>query len=201
MELKLREDMIGGLDVIVQNMARSQGLTGPHGGPLTLRDVCNHVVSMSPEQHQLTQQRNLQQSAEQRLGQMQQQQEQQQQVLNQILYQQKYTYTRSQVDQFAETHPRFDELGDLIKSELDLGFPLEVAYRRADMLRPTHAAQTRTQSAQTRKTSISGAPDGTGRNSGNTRPSDGQRRTNGEAKHPTRREALERAMRRASNGV
>ena len=202
MELKLREDLVGGLDVIVQNCARSQGLTGPHGGPLTLRDVCEHVVSMTPEQHQMTQQRNLQQSSEQRLGQVQQQVEQQSQVLNQILYQQKYTYTRSQVDQFAESHPRFDELADLVKSELDLGFSLEQAYLRADRLRPsdTQAAQTRTQSAQTRKTSISGAPDG-GRNPANTRPSDGQRRGNGEAKHPTRREALERAMRRAANGV
>ena len=203
MELKLREDLVGGLDVIVQNVARSQGLTGPHGGPLTLHDVAYHIATMSPEQHQLTQQRNLQQSSEQRLGQVQQQVEQQNQVLNQILYQQKYTYTRSQVDQFAETHPRFDELSDLVKSELDLGFSLEQAYDRADRLRPsdgTHAAQTRTQSAQTRKTSISGAPDGSGR-TGNTRPSDGQRRTNGEAKHPTRREALERAIRRAGNGV
>jgi hypothetical protein len=204
MELKLREDLVGGLDVIVQNVARSQGLTGPHGGPLTIQDVAQHIATMSPEQRQLTQQRNLQQSSEQRLGQVQQQVEQQNQVLNQILYQQKYTYTRSQVDQFAESHPRFDELGDLIKSELDLGFSLEQAYRRADRLRPsdaTHAAQTRTQSAQTRKTSISGAPDGSGR-TGNTRPSDGQRRSaNGEAKHPTRREALERAIRRAGNGV
>ena len=203
MELKLREDLVGGLDVIVQNVARSQGLTGPHGGPLTIQDVAHHIATMSPEQRQLTQQRNLQQSSEQRLGQVQQQVEQQNQVLNQILYQQKYTYTRSQVDQFAESHPRFDELGDLIKSELDLGFSLEQAYTRADRLRPsgTQAAQTRTQSAQTRKTSISGAPDG-GRNSGNTRPSDGQRRSaNGEAKHPTRREALERAIRRAGNGV
>ena len=204
MELKIREDLIGGLDVVVQNAARNQGLTGPHGGLLTLRDVANHIVNMTPEQHQLTQQRNLQSSSEQRLGQVQQQVEQQSQVLNQILYQQKYTYTRAQVDQFAETHPRFDELGDLIKSELDLGFSLEQAYTRADRLRPsdgTHAAQTRTQSAQTRKTSISGAPDGQGRNSGHTRPSDGQRRTNGEAKHPTRRESLERAFRRAGNGV
>jgi hypothetical protein len=202
MELKLRQDLIGGLDVIVQNVARSQGLTGSHGGPLTIQDVAHHIATMSPEQHQLTQQRNLQQSAEHRLGQMQQRVEQQEQALNQILYQQKYTYTRSQVDQFAETHPRFDELGDLIKSELDLGFTLEQAYIRADRLRPsdTHAAQTRTQSAQTRKTSISGAPDGTGR-TGNTRPSDGRRGANGEAKHPTRREALERAIRRAGNGV
>ena len=204
MELKIREDLVGGLDVVVQNAARNQGLTGPHGGLLTLRDVANHVVNMTPEQHQMTQQRNFQQSSEQRLGQVQQQVEQQNQVLNQILYQQKYTYTRAQVDQFAETHSRFDELGDLVKSELDLGFSLEQAYARADRLRPsdgTHAAQTRTQSAQTRKTSISGAPDGTGRNSGNTRPSDGQRRTNGEAKHPSRREALAKAYRRAVNGV
>ena len=137
MELKLREDLVGGLDVIVQNVARSQGLTGPHGGPLTIQDVAQHIATMSPEQRQLTQQRNLQQSSEQRLGQVQQQVEQQNQVLNQILYQQKYTYTRSQVDQFAESHPRFDELGDLIKSELDLGFSLEQAYRRADRLRPS----------------------------------------------------------------
>ena len=201
MEMKLRQDLIGGLDVIVQNVARSQGLTGRNGGPLTIQDVAQHIATMSPEQHMLTQQRNIQQSAEQRLGQMQQEVQQQQQVLNQILYQQKFTYTRAQVDQFAQAHPRFDELADLIKSELDLGFSLEQAYLRADRLRPgTQAAQTRTQSAQTRKTSISGAPDGSGK-SGNTRPSDGQRRTNGEAKHPSRREALAKAFRRAANGV
>jgi hypothetical protein len=201
MEMKLRQDLIGGLDVIIQNVARSQGLTGRSGGPLTIQDVAHHVVTMTPEQHQLTQQRNIQQSAEQRLGQMQHEVQQQQQVLNQILYQQKFSYTRAQVDQFAGSHPRFDELADLIKSELDLGFSLEQAYLRADRLRPnTQAAQTRAQSAQTRKTSISGAPDGTGK-SGNTRPSDGRRGMNGEAKHPSRREALQKAMRRAANGV
>lgn len=198
MEMKLRQDMVGALDVIVQNVSRSQGLVGPHGGPLTFTDVCNYVLSMTPEQHQMTQQRNIQTAAEQQLGQMRQQMAIQEQALNQILYQQKFTYTRQQVDQFADTHPRFDELADLIKGELDLGFSLEVAYARADRLRPSHAAQTRTQSAQTRKTSISGAPDG---KAGNTRPSDGQRRVNGEAKHPTRREALARAFRRAGNGV
>ena len=202
MEMKLRQDLIGGLDVIVQNVARSQGLTGRNGGPLTIQDVAHHIATMSPEQHMLTQQRNIQQSAEQRLGQMQQQVAQQEQALNQILYQQKFTYTRAQVDQFASAHPRFDELADLIKSELDLGFSLEQAYLRADRLRPhTQAAQTRTQSAQTRKTSISGAPDGGGKNSTNTRSSDGRRGMNGEAKHPSRREALAKAFRRAANGV
>ena len=198
MEMKLRQDLIGGLDVIVQNVARAQGLTNANGGPLTFRDVAAHVATMSPEQHQLTQQRNYQTAAEQQLGQMRQQMAMQEQRLNQILYQQKFTYTRSQVDQFADAHPRFDELADLIKQELDLGFSLEVAYARADRLRPsTHAVQTRTQSAQTRKTSISGAPDG----SGNTRPSDGQRKANGEAKHPSRREALQKAFRRVGSGV
>jgi hypothetical protein len=202
MEMKLRQDLIGGLDVIVQNVARSQGLTGRNGGPLTIQDVAHHIATMSPEQHMLTQQRNIQQSSEQRLGQMHQEVEQQKQVLNQILYQQKFTYTRAQVDQFASAHPRFDELADLIKSELDLGFSLEQAYLRADRLRPhTQAAQTRTQSAQTRKTSISGAPDGGGKNSTNTRSSDGRRGMNGEAKHPSRREALAKAFRRAANGV
>jgi hypothetical protein len=36
MEMKLRQDMIGGLDVIVQNR-RATKAEGPHGGPLTLR--------------------------------------------------------------------------------------------------------------------------------------------------------------------
>ena len=86
---------------------------------------------MTPEQHQLTAQRNQQTSADQRIGQLHQTVEQQSQILNQMLYQQNFAGTRAQVDQFAETHPRFDELADLIKSELDLGFPLEVAYQRA----------------------------------------------------------------------
>jgi hypothetical protein len=199
MEQKLRSDLVGGLDVIVQNLRLNDPNTGR---PITLHDVAHHIVNMTPEQHQLTAQRNQQTSSDQRIGQLHQQVEQQNQILSQLLYQQKFAGTRAQVDQFAEAHPRFDELADLIKSELDLGFPLEVAYQRADRLRPNpQAAQTRTQSAQTRKTSISGAPDGNGSSSVTPRPSDGQRRTNGEAKHPTRREAIAKAMRRVGNGV
>jgi hypothetical protein len=118
-----------------------------------------------------------------------------------MVYQQRFAGTRAEVDKFAEQHPRFDELADQIRLELDLGFPLEQAYARADKLRPSsapQAAQTRTTPAQTRKTSISGAPDGNG--VANTRPSAGQRR-NGEAKHPTIQQALERAARRVGNGV
>ena len=159
---------------------------------------------MTPEQHQMTQQRNLQQSSEQRLGQVQQQVEQQSQVLNQILYQQKYTYTRSQVDQFAESHPRFDELADLVKSELDLGFSLEQAYLRADRLRPSDAhtrlrpAHNRLRPEKRRSAALQTAPEELPVTHVPQTDSVG---ANGEAKHPTRREALERAMRRASNGV
>jgi hypothetical protein len=203
MEQKLRQDLVGGLDTIIQNVARNQGIKGPHGGPLTIQDVAAHIVNMTPEQHQLAQQRNQQSSAEMQIGQLHQRLEKQDQLLNKMVYQQRFAGTRAEVDAFAEQHPRFDELADLIKSELDLGFPLEQAYIRADRLRPssTQAAQTRTTPAQTRKTSISGAPDGgNGRSPANTRPSAGQRR-NGEAKHPTRQEALAKAFRRVGNGV
>jgi hypothetical protein len=103
-------------------------------------------------------------------------------------HQQQFTYTRSHVDQFADKHPRFDELGDLIETELKLGFNLETAYRRAELLRPTtHAAQTRPTSAQTRTPdkSISGSPD--------VSPSNGASR---DRKPVGRREAIQNAIRR-----
>jgi hypothetical protein len=201
-EQKIRQDWVGGIDIVVQNVARANGWKRPDGGPITVADFAHHVLSMTPEQHQMSRQQNSQTSAEMRIGQLHQQVEEQNQILRQMVYQQKFAGTRAEVDKFAEQHPRFDELADQIKLELDLGFPLEQAYARADKLRPSsapQAAQTRTQSAQTRKTSISGAPDG-GDRPANTRPSAGQRR-NGEAKHPTRQEALAKAFRRVGNGV
>jgi hypothetical protein len=104
-----------------------------------------------------------------------------------------FHYTRAQVDQFADRHPRFDELGDLIENELKFGFDLEAAYRRAELLRPaTQAAQTRTQSAQTRiDRSISGAPD--------AGPSNGtSRRTE---KPVGRREAIQNAIKRVNGSL
>jgi hypothetical protein len=49
---------------------------------------------------------------------------------------QKFKATRERVNAFADAHPRFDELGDLIEAELRLGFDLKTAYRRAELLRP-----------------------------------------------------------------
>jgi hypothetical protein len=109
---------------------------------------------------------------------------------------QQFTATRSAVDQFAASHPQFDELGDLIHQELKLGFDLETAYRRAQLLRPgTHAAQTRTQPAQTRPIdrSISGAPD--------VAPSNGASSRRPKEASRTARDAVSNAMRRVNGGI
>jgi hypothetical protein len=100
------------------------------------------------------------------------------------------------VDQFANSHPRFDELGDLIELVLKGGYDLQTAYRRAELLRPTtHAAQTRTPSAQTRSLpdkSIYGAPDTSSLNGAQRRP-----------REPSRspREAVENAVRRLNGSL
>ena len=62
-------------------------------------DIAHHVVTMTPEQHQLTVQRNQQTSAEiQRIGQLHQQVEQLSQGMEQLLYQQRYAGTAAQVE-------------------------------------------------------------------------------------------------------
>jgi hypothetical protein len=112
------------------------------------------------------QQGNAQTAASQQIGSLYQEIVGLKGMLYQMHNQQQFGYSRAAVDQFAESHPRFDELSDLIEQEILLSggrFDLEIAYRRAELLRPApHAAQTRTPSAQTRTTdrSISGAPAG-----------------------------------------
>ena len=192
MEQKLRADPIAGLDQIVNNL----GLKTPDGQRIGLRDIAYHVLSQSPEQLRQLQMGNQQQAASHQIGALHQEIAGLKNTLQQMHNQQQFTYTRSAVDQFADTHPRFDEIGDLIQKELELGFDLETAYRRAELLRPaTHAAQTRTASAQTRPTdrSIYGAPDVTGSNPA-SRP-----RSNG--KVPDRRTSIENAFKRAGGGL
>jgi hypothetical protein len=161
MEQKLRSDLLGGLDLIVHNM----GLTDPQTGRrLDLRDVAYTVLSSTPEQLQQMKQGNQQTAASQQIGALYQEINGLKGHLQQLHNERQFAYSRSQIDAFADDgkHPRFDELGDLIKAEIDLGFDLESAYRRAELLRPaSHAAQTRNPSAQTRTTtdrSIYGAP-------------------------------------------
>ena len=188
MEQKLRSDVIGGLDVIVNNL----NLRTPDGQKLTFRDIAYHVLSQSPEQLKQVQQGNAQQAASHQIGALHQELSGLKQTLQQMHTQQQFVQTRSAVDQFADAHPRFDELGDLIEQELQFGFDLTTAYQRAERLRPsTQAAQTRDPTAQTRSNkSISGAPD--------TGPSDGQRRG---GKPIGRRDAIQDAIRRVNGGV
>jgi hypothetical protein len=163
-EQKLRQDVVGGLDVIVNNL----GLKTPDGQPIGLRDIAYHVLSQTPEQLRQIQQGNTQTAAGQQIGALYQKIDTLENAMRQMHTAQQFTYTRSQVDQFADSHPRFDELGATIHAELQAGYDLESAYRRAELLQPaTHAPQTRTPAAQTRAPadrSISGSPSVSGSN-------------------------------------
>lgn len=190
MEQKLRADPIAGLDLIVNNL----NLRTSDGRKLDLRDVAYHVLSQSPDQLRMTQQQNQVGAANHQIGQLHQTVETLAQTVQQMQYAQQFGQTRSAVDQFADQHPRFDELGDLIEQELRYGFSLEQAYQRAELLRPsTRAAQTRDNpSAQTRNDdrSISGAPGGSSNDS-----------RVGSGKKVGRREAIQRAIQRVNGSV
>ena len=190
MENKLRQDVVGGLDLIVANL----NLRTPDGRKLGLRDVAYHILNQSPEQHKLTQNQNSQAAHQTQIGQLHQMVSHLAHGMQRMQNERQFVHARSAVDQFADAHPRFDELGDLIQHELQLGFDLNTAYRRAELLRPgspTRAAQTRTPSAQTRSDkSISGAPES---------PSNGTERRRD--KQIGRREAISNAIRRVNGGV
>ena len=98
------------------------------------------------------QQGNQQQAASQQIGALHQEITGLKQSLQQLHTEHQLGHVRSEIDQFAVEHPRFDELGEVIKKELELGFDLATAYQRAELLHPaTQAAQTRTTPAQTRE--------------------------------------------------
>ena len=192
MEDKLRSDPIAGLDVIVNNLGIQDPQTGQRLG---LRDIAYHVLSQSPEQLRQIQMGNQQQAAGHQIGALHQEIQGLKQTLQQMHNAQQFTQTRSAVDQFADSRPRFDELGELIKAEIDLGFDIDTAYRRACLLRPAaHAEQIRTTPAQTRPPdrSIHGSPSVTASDAA-------FRRT----KEPSRsvREAVENAAKRMNGHI
>jgi hypothetical protein len=199
MEHKLRNDVIGGLDVIVSNL----NLQTPDGRKITLPDIAYHILNQTPEQHKLVQSQNTQMAQSHQLAQANQRISGLENAIQQMHHAAVFNQTRGAVDQFAVTHPRTDELASLIEQEVKLGFDLETAYRRAELLSPathaaqtrtdgTHAAQTRTHTAQTRTSdrSISGAPGGP--LNGSTRRSD---------KPVGRREAIANAIKRANGSL
>lgn len=189
-EQKLRADPIAGLDNIVNNL----GLVDPQTGqPITLRDVAYYILNQSPDQHKLLAAQQTQTAQSHQMGQLYQaviglaQNQQRAHLAEQ------YRGIMGGIDRYAETHPRVDELADLITAEVRQGYDLDTAYRRADLLRPPRAAQTRNPSAQTRQPtdkSIYGAPSASSANGGAHRRSD---------KPVGRRDAIQRAI-NASNG-
>lgn len=192
MEQKLRQDVVGGLDIIVSNL----NLRTEDGKRVTLQDVAWHILNQSPEQSKLVQTQNATHAQAQQIGQLHQMINTLAQGVGQLHYERKFTHTRSALDQYANKHPRFDELGDLIENEIKLGFDLDTAYRRAELLRPaTRAAQTRTStpSAQTRTPdrSIHGGPDAGPSNGTSRRPD----------KPVGRREAIANAMKRVNGSL
>jgi len=174
MEDKLRANPLAGLDTIVNNL----NLRTQDGYKLNLRDIAWHIVNQSPDQHQMLQQQNMQQALQLQLQQTQARQRALEQQHAQMLYAQRFHATRSGVDRFAETHPRIDELAGIIQQEINAGWNLEQAYRRAELLRPAghasaQAVQNRATAPQTRTQdrSISGAPGGASALNGHTRRS------------------------------
>jgi len=171
-EQKLRTNVVAGLDNIVNNLDLKDPQTGQRIG---LRDIAYHVLSQSPEALQQVQMGNQQTAASHQIGALYQEVTGLKQALYQMHTQQRFAYTRSAVDQFAEQHPRIDEkdFGEVVKREIELGFPLDVAYQRAERLLPaTHAEQIRTTPAQTRPPdrSIHGSPDVAPSNGASRRP-------------------------------
>jgi Tfp pilus assembly protein PilO len=172
-EHKLRGDLLGGLDVIVDNL----NLHAQDGRKITFRDVCWHVVNQTPEQINLMRANNAQIAQAHQLARQQQEIQALRAEQQRAQYVQHFNMTRSQVDQYAASHPRMDELANLIKQEIDFGFDLDTAYKRAERLSPvSQAAQTRgngtTQAAQTRRPdrSIHGSPDVAPSNGASRRP-------------------------------
>ena len=193
MEKKLRSDPFGGFDVITHNL----NLRSPDGQKLTFRDLAWAYLNQTPEQHKLTQNENAQTAQSHQIGQLHQVVNTLAQGIQEMQYERKFTHTRSAVDRYADTHPRFDELGDLIEQELKLGFDVDTAYRRANLLRPATAAQTRAPTtAQTRTAepdrSIHGAPASSSSN--------GAQRRNGKPP-PGRREAIANAIKRVNGSL
>lgn len=56
------------------------------------------------------------------------------------IQEQRVAQVQANVDAFAASHPRFDELADAIAGELKHGYDLEAAYKRAELLNPAPAA-------------------------------------------------------------
>lgn len=158
-------------------IARNMGLSPQQVGKMLMGEEPGQADPRDAEINQLRQQV---QQLSQGYGQV-----------TQTIQEQRQQAVLSQVEQFAQAHPRFDELADEIANMLSTNYAkdLQDAYEKADRLNPAPAPVVQeeppAQPAQTRPArSVTGAPT-SGSNPVNRKPSN------------SRKEALEQAMRRA----
>ena len=147
----LRRDPIGGLDTICRNLGSS------------LREVAEKVLGQTPDEHRA--------QSDQTINGLRGEINQLKNALGQVtgsVKQQMQTQAMNEINAFAETHPRFDELSETIAAEIDAGHSLKEAYRRAELLNPAPVApvQTRSETIQPKaevqtlkgSKSVSGSP-------------------------------------------
>lgn len=125
MENKLRQDPIGGLDMICQRMG------------LSLRDVAAHVMGQKPEE-QASQQDAVIRELRQELAAIKQQVG----GVTQTIEQQREQATLTEINKFASDHPRFEELADDIAFFMKSGRAKDLpeAYDLAERLNPAPAS-------------------------------------------------------------
>jgi len=152
-EMKLREDPIGGLSQIAENMGFS------------LRDIAAQIMGQTPDQAASQSDATIR-ALRQELAEIKQQVG----GVTTSIQEQNLASVQKQLEAFASdpAHSRMEELSDEITRQINMGFDLAEAYRRADLLNPLPPApviaapQTRTPdpTPQTRKGSltVTGAP-------------------------------------------
>ena len=190
-ERMLAQNPLQGFEQIISNF----GWKMPDGRPMTFRDFAAQVLGQSPDEQASHQNATIQELRNEIAG-----LKNQLGGVTQTINHQRETAIMSQVETFAQSHPRFDELAEAIKEEINHGYDLETAYARAERLNPAASPAISQQPvipAEKPKPplnpagskSISGAP--------STAGSDPEPQA-GNQPVPTIEQALKRAMRRAA---
>src|SRR5262249_49028539 len=123
MEQYLRGAPLPALERLVYNM----NLRTQDNRQITFRDLAWHYINQTPEQLQAAQTQTAQVAQSHQIAQIRHQQAALAQNQARAQYQLGFAHTRREVDRFAETHPRLDELIPAIKRELMFGFDLPTA--------------------------------------------------------------------------
>lgn len=208
-EKLLHQNLLAGLERIVQNVATVKGLRKADGSPVTLFDVAHSIVNQNPDQRAAQQNSTiaaLQAEVMQLKAQLAQ--------TAHVVEEQRVAPVVQTIQKFAEDHPRYYELQDQVAAVLNSGLipanlPVEQKLKRAyetahfnvygelpgaQTAAPPQAqnpgAQTATPAPQPSKLAASKSVTGS--------PSAVTTSTARKGKPPSIDEALERALRRAS---